>query len=1021
MSWTKKQHCPALEAIESEQEPVTASSSIALASGIGLAEYLKSDLAAVGVRLDTPDQQRIYDMFARYTKMKATRRELDDVDVAARVARELGHVGVSARLHMDCQEDVKPRRRGPKSKFQATTTASFSGVGELYVDEAQDFSPAELIVLLSLCHDPDGVAVAGDTCQTINPGSAFSFAAIVNAFCDLWDSGVDPSSEDQRRSKRLGAKAQREYLKVTRKAYEVRARQSRILTLRYNYRCAPGVAALAGHVTRLLLNRFPWCADQIDEEVALERMSELPVVAEVPDIDPSTYLLGTGAQRIVAVDPTRIAILVRTQATRDSLRSSGVLGTILTVPEAKGLEFDLVILVGFLSSASPDSKIWALADSGSEMTRVAGLVVAAQELLYGGASVARLSDKDRGTLYRVVQAIPELKALYVAISRARAGFALLECGRRPNARPAPWSPLLRSWEDCQLVEAWRGLQSYALGLKRSLGGRGHVHETDEMQRRDDDKEDGRSEEDIKDEDAVTEARLPEGDTLVHSGHDAERNHDMLALPAMAPALEVRFCAEGHGGGVLATAVQAHGVRLLRHAEDNPRDRWAVFGEAVATFSQAVVMVDQTLFEQTITTQLTYGTDETPSYGRAHNTCTSSSPRLEPSALLSGLESLCTSMSPGVLWRLQMCCVLSEASRESSWRHGRSAFNLLRRLAIWERVFSFLAPDGEGDVHNTLCWVAEHLSDHMKVRASLVQHILIARAWRTLSRAQFNADARRQEEALVDKAHNALAEECEERLAELQDENLAIIEMEGTGGISAQLARTHMEQSIAGFATLIRRKAAQSGAHCERICPPVEDALGISSERSDCNDSEKDEGNLIELFRWLTRAAEHLIKLHPLLMARASKCAEAGYMFLAVRSTGLAAKAFEEAAAACRTIGDVARAHPPVCEELLIANGQMASAAQEAERRAQEFALRASSCWLLHATTAQGGDMGRETGWTRAEALLSSVGRHTDAAVCAARSGSLRPKEVLDSLLGLGRFGPWERSLVWLCAGLLGGL
>ena len=54
-------------------------------------------------------------------------------------------------------------------------------VDEVYVDEVQDFAPTELAALLDICGDRDGLTVAGDTCQTINPGSAFCFQDIIRA------------------------------------------------------------------------------------------------------------------------------------------------------------------------------------------------------------------------------------------------------------------------------------------------------------------------------------------------------------------------------------------------------------------------------------------------------------------------------------------------------------------------------------------------------------------------------------------------------------------------------------------------------------------------------------------------------------------------------------------------------------------------------------------------------------------------------------------------------------------------
>jgi len=50
------------------------------------------------------------------------------------------------------------------------------------------------------------------------------------------------------------------------KAAEGVDRKTKVTTLRFNYRCKAGIAALASFVSHLLLSRFPWSADPIAEE-----------------------------------------------------------------------------------------------------------------------------------------------------------------------------------------------------------------------------------------------------------------------------------------------------------------------------------------------------------------------------------------------------------------------------------------------------------------------------------------------------------------------------------------------------------------------------------------------------------------------------------------------------------------------------------------------------------------------------------------------------------------------------------
>merc|ERR1719506_2062825 len=106
-----------------------------------------------------------------------------------------------------------------------------------------------------------------------------------------------------------------------------------------------------------------------------------------------------------------------------------------------------------------------------------------------------------------------------------------------------------------------------------------------------------------------------------------------------------------------------------------------------------------------------------------------------------MEDLGGSMAPGMAWRLQMSVVLHEAAQQASTKDHPSLFCSLRRLSLWERVFSFLAPKGEKDVHNTLCLTAELMSDHLKVREFVLSKIHLAQAWHMFSQIQFDGQNR----------------------------------------------------------------------------------------------------------------------------------------------------------------------------------------------------------------------------------------------------------------------------------------
>ena len=63
-------------------------------------------------------------------------------------------------------------------------------IHELYVDEAQDFTQAELTVILKCCQDPNRSFLAGDTAQTIIKGISFRFEDLKSLFRGLKLPGV---------------------------------------------------------------------------------------------------------------------------------------------------------------------------------------------------------------------------------------------------------------------------------------------------------------------------------------------------------------------------------------------------------------------------------------------------------------------------------------------------------------------------------------------------------------------------------------------------------------------------------------------------------------------------------------------------------------------------------------------------------------------------------------------------------------------------------------------------------------
>ncbi|CAE7852591.1 TRANK1 [Symbiodinium sp. KB8] len=402
-------------------------------NGLSLDEYLKMPVSGQGVHLTPADRRAIHRAFTEYTVIKERMRRKDEIDVAIA---------------------LRERIRGA------------SRVHEVYVDEVQDFAPTELAALLDICGDRDGFTVAGDTCQTINPGSAFCFVDIMQADTKIWELRGHKSVEDDA--------------------------ANGLHVLRYNYRCAPGIRALANSITGLLFSRFPRAADDIQEIDDGLKMRVRPLLLETNH--PAEAIAGTGCLQLDwAIDASSTAVLVpfMKQTAHQNIHQNveiqravkfvGEVGGItacilrafqpnggsmparqrwvkkasseLSMDIAKGLEFDLVVIVQLVGKSAHTRAVGSLADASSEGSQLAMFAASSQE----GDIFLQHSQ----TFYEMIPAIHEFKVLYTAITRAKFGCAILEA----NASCSEWSPLLSLWSKEGVVEHLASLDVYNQRVK----------------------------------------------------------------------------------------------------------------------------------------------------------------------------------------------------------------------------------------------------------------------------------------------------------------------------------------------------------------------------------------------------------------------------------------------------------------------------------------------------------------------------------------------------------------------------
>ena len=306
------------------------------------------------------DRSKVFRIFQRYEKLKAEADETDSIDFVISLLRRL--------------------REDHHMKSQLVTCFH-----DFYVDEVQDLRCVDISLLLTLGNDPRGFHFGGDTAQGISQDSTFRFQDVKA----LFHAHFGP------RSTAVGQED---------------LAQPFLFTLSRNYRSHQGILSLASSVIELLFTNFPDTVDRLGPEIGT-------LAGPVPD-------LFLGCDRSILINRTsgelasthevlfgaEQVILTRDEEQKSKLvHSIGEAALVLTILQAKGMEFEDVVLFNFFSS-TPDSVGWR--------------------------SIQR-STMDEPSKFDAIKHAAlcfELKHLYVAVTRARIRFIMIE-ESEDNARP----------------------------------------------------------------------------------------------------------------------------------------------------------------------------------------------------------------------------------------------------------------------------------------------------------------------------------------------------------------------------------------------------------------------------------------------------------------------------------------------------------------------------------------------------------------------------------------------------------
>ena len=316
-------------------------------------EYLHTGSRLASEWVSESDRSVLYDLFENYEAIKTQNNDLDYVDCVSSVLRAIRNEPLLREILA-------------------------SAFDEIFVDEIQDHRSVDIELFLSIVKDSRGFHFAGDTAQTISQDSAFRFEDIKAMMFEHFNAaGLSTNQPELAKP-------------VLFKLYK-------------NYRSHHGIVAFASLITDLLWRAFPSSVDKLPPEsgglsgpkpvIFLGCNADHFLSTKVGDVELSENAADFGAEQV---------ILVRDEASQVDLRNLiGETALVLTILQAKGMEFNDVILWNFFTGCADSS---------------------------GLRSLHKILREDCGTFdaRRHAGMCSELKHLYVAVTRARMQIFLVE-------------------------------------------------------------------------------------------------------------------------------------------------------------------------------------------------------------------------------------------------------------------------------------------------------------------------------------------------------------------------------------------------------------------------------------------------------------------------------------------------------------------------------------------------------------------------------------------------------------------